>query len=185
MAKYVAEPYVAGSPEALVIGQTMHAFLDNVQVDVIQPILQRHNATEIKADEWYPHQLWMDILKDIEEALGGRSQSAFVAFGRQVVENAVMPPEMKTIPDALNALHAIHHLNLKNVPEDEGYFVEKIDEKHYHVYENTPNPSDAIYGFIWGICARFKRDGEAFTVKVIDNPKPDEQPGVLFDVTWG
>jgi len=185
MAKYVAKPFVAGSPDAMVIGQTMQAFLENVEADVIEPILKEQGVTEIKVDEWYPHQLWMDILRAIDNKLGTGANSAFVAFGRKVVQKAVMPPEMNTIPAALEALHAIHHMNLQNIPEDEGYITEKVDDNHYLIYENTPNPSETIYGFIWGICARFKQPGEQFTVRIIDNPNPKEKPGTLFDVTWG
>ncbi|MEL7434911.1 MAG: hypothetical protein AAFN11_13280, partial [Chloroflexota bacterium] len=164
--------------------QTMQGFIDNIRTELIRPVLKKHDIEEIDPEKWYPHQLWMDILKDIKDSLGSEAQSAFIAFGRAVVEKAVMPPEMKTIPDVLNALHAIHHMNLQNVPEDEGYKVEKIADKHYRVYENTPNPVDAMYGFIWGICARYYQRGERFTVEVIDNPKPDDFVGTCFDVRW-
>ncbi|MEL6527543.1 MAG: hypothetical protein AAFQ07_17715 [Chloroflexota bacterium] len=183
--KYVAEEFVAGSPDALVIGQTMTGFLENVQAEVMQPALEKLGIEEIDPEKWYPHQLWLDILKELKTTLGGNAQSAFVAFGRGVVEKAVMPPELATIPDVLNALHAIHHMNLQNVPEDEGYIIEKVDEKHYRVYENTPNPTDGIYGFIWGICARFREQGERFVVEVIDNPNSTQYVGTCFNVTWG
>lgn len=183
--KYVAEEFVAGSPDAQVIGQTMASFLENVQADVMQPTLAKFDIEKIDPEKWYPHQLWMDVLKELKQTLGGNAQSAFVAFGRGVVEKAVMPPELETIPDVLNALHAIHHANLQNIPEDEGYFIEKVAEKHYRVYENTPNPSDVIYGFIWGVCARFRGKGERFVVEVIKNPKPKKYVGTCFDVKWG
>jgi len=184
--KYIAEPYKAASPDVMVIGQTMQAFLENVQADLIRDILKKQGIEDIDAEKWYPHQLWMDILKSIEESFeGSGSQSAFVAFGRKVVEKAVMPPEMNSIPIVLNALHAIHHMNLQNAPEDEGFIIEEVDDKHYLVYENTPNPTDAIYGYIWGICARFREEGQDFMVEIVPNPKPDEQPGTVYKVTWG
>ncbi|MGJ3237932.1 MAG: hypothetical protein ACFE0Q_04430 [Anaerolineae bacterium] len=185
MSQYVAVPFEAASPDVMVIGQTMQAFIENVQADVIKPILEKHEITEINAEAWYPHQLWMDILQDIDETLGGNAQMAFVAFGRKVVEKAAMPLEINSIPAALNLLHTIHHMNLQNAPEDEGFIIEQISDKHYHVYENTPNPSDAMYGFIWGICARFRDGDEGFTVEIIANPKAESQPGTLFDVQWG
>src|SRR5690606_29393310 len=148
MTKYVATQFVAGSPDALVIGQTMLAFLENVQADVMLPIMEKHNMTHINPEEWYSHQVWMDILKDMESSLGGGAHTAYLAIRRNVVEKAVMHPEINSIPIALNALHAIHHMNLQNVPEEEGYIVKQLAEKHYQVYVNTPNPSDAIYGFI-------------------------------------
>ena len=183
MARYAAKPYVAGTPQAEVIGQTVMAFIDNLQADEIAPLLPQHGFAEIAPDRWYPHQNWMDVLKELAEM--PNSSVNFVAFGRSVVEKAVMPPEIDSIPKALNLLHMIHHMNLRNIPEDEGYKIKVLGEKHYQVYHNTPNPDDGIYGFIWGMCARFKQPGEAFTVRRIENPNPDEEPGTVFDVTWG
>jgi len=57
-------------------------------------------------------------------------------------------------------------------------------EKHYIVYHNTPNPDDAIYGFLWGMAARFKGEGEHFVVKQIENPAP-EKARSAFETTWG
>lgn len=185
MSPYTASRFVAGSPDALVIGQTMMAFLENVEADLIMPIMKKHNLDHLDPDQWYLHQKWMDVLRELSEKLGGQADTAFVAIGREVVRKAVMPPEMNSIPVALNALHAIHHLNLRNIPEDEGYVVKELGAQHYQVYANTPNPDEAIYGFIWGMCARFKQADEHFTVRIIPNPHPQQIPGTLFDVTWG
>jgi hypothetical protein len=184
MPTYVAKPFEAGTPQAEVIGQTMLAFSENLRADAVVPILEKHGLSNIDPDRWYSHQLWMDVLNDMAESLGGEASSAFVAFGKQVVQSAVMPPEIQTIPDALNALHAIHHANLRNVPEAEGYSLEVVGDKHYIVYHNTPNPDDAIYGFLWGLAARFKGPGETFRVHKIDNPDPSRSRSA-FEVTWG
>jgi hypothetical protein len=186
MSPYVAQPYVAGTPEAEVIGQTMISFAENMESDVIGPILDKHGLTTIDPDAWYSHQLWMDILKDIEDTLGpGQSQSAFIAFGRSVVENAVMPPEIQTIPDMLNALHAVHHANLRNIPEEEGYSLDQRGEQYYIVYHNTPNPDDAIYGFLWGLAGRFKDDDDIFVLERLpENDRPDIARSA-FSLKWG
>ncbi|NOK85843.1 MAG: hypothetical protein GFH27_549375n21 [Chloroflexi bacterium AL-W] len=184
MSQYVAQPFVAGTPEAEVIGQTMIAFSENLQADIIKPILDKHGLTEISADKWYPHQLWMDILKEMNDTMAGGASSAFVAFGREVVQKAAMPDAIQTIPDALNALHAIHHANLRNIPAEEGYSIEVVAEQHYIVYHNTPNPEDAIYGFLWGMAARFKKPHETFVVRMIDNPAP-EKARSAYEIKWG
>jgi hypothetical protein len=184
MGRYVAKPFVAGTPQAEVAGQSMIAFADNLEASVIEPILKKHGFENIEEEKWYPHQVWMDILKEMNDTLGGNASGAFVAFGKQVVETAVMPPEIASIPDALNALHAIHHANLRNIPEEEGYDVEAVGDKHYIVYHNTPNPDDAIYGFLWGLAARFKQPEEMFVVRKVDNPAP-EKARSAFEVKWG
>lgn len=181
---YVAKPYIAGTPQAEVIGQTMIAFSQNLEAAVIEPILKQNGLETIEEEKWYPHQLWMDILKEMADNMGGSASSAFVAFGKQVVKSAVMPDAIQSIPDALNALHAIHHANLRNVPEEEGYVIEVVSDNHYIVYHNTPNPDDAIFGFLWQLAARFKKPDEVFTVRQIDNDKP-EIARSAFMVKWG
>ncbi len=183
MARYAAKSFVAGSPDAVVIGQAVQAFTSNLESSVIKPILPRHGFGNIDPEAWYPHQNWMNVLKEISDLPEG--SSALVAFGRKVVETAVMPPEIDSVPKVLDALHAIHHLNLRNIPEEEGYFVEKLGERHYMVYQNTPNPDDAIYGFIWGLVSRYTPAGDQFVVRQVANTKPDQYPGTPFEIKWG
>ncbi len=180
---YIAKPFVAGTPEAKVVGQVVLAFSENLTAERIAHLLPKHGLDNIDPEAWYPHQSWMDVLKDVEEEAKD-ADTSFVAFGRKVVETAVMPPEMKTLEDALQALHAIHHLNLRNIPEDEGYHLEKLADKHYLVHHNTPNPEAVIYGFLWGMAARFVGAAESFSLK----RRPDIQSGKgrdVYEVRWG
>lgn len=180
---YIAKPYVAGTPEALVVGQAVIAFSENLMAERITHLLPKHGFADIDPEAWYPHQNWMDLLKDIEDEADDAS-TTFVAFGRKVVETAVMPPELKTVEDVLNALHAIHHLNLRNIPEEEGYHLEKLGPKHYYVHHNTPNPEDVIYGFIWGLAARFVGPLESFRVQRLQD-KPSDKGRSIYEVKWG
>lgn len=176
---YIAKPFVAGTPEALVLGQVVQAFLSNLEAHLIEPLLPKHGLDNIDPEKWYPHQAWLDTLKDLSEMPGG--STALVAFGKKVVETAAMPPEIDSIPKVLAALQAIHHLNLRNIPAEEGYWLEEKEDNVIHVYHNTPNPQDAIYGFLWGLAQRFRAPGERFVVKIIQT----EHPGGVFEVRWG
>lgn len=181
--KYTAKPFVAGTPQAEVIGQTVLAFSQNLESDMVAPLLPKHGLGEINPEAWYPHQAWMNVLKELSETPGG--SSALVAFGKSVVQTAMMPPEIDTIPKMLDMLHTIHHMNLRNIPADEGYTIEHVSDRHYIVYENTPNPEDAIYGFLWGLAARFKQPNELFSVHKIENSDPQAHPGKAFSIKWG
>ncbi|PJF23062.1 MAG: hypothetical protein CUN56_02795, partial [Phototrophicales bacterium] len=89
------------------------------------------------------------------------------------------------IPDVLNMLKPMYHMNIRNVPEEEGYSVEKVTDNHYIVYHNSPNVDAGLYGFLWGIFARFKQPHEMFVVRQLDpNPKP-EICRSAFEVKWG
>lgn len=183
MAHYAAKPFVAGTPEALVIGQVVQAFAENLQADEIAHLLPKHGFANIQSDKWYPHQYWLNILKEISE--GPNSNINLIAFGKQVVQNAVLPPELDNIPKVLHALQAIHHAHTQNIPDEEGYRLKQLGENHYYVYHNTPNPDTAIYGFIWGLLARFSGKDETFVIHMLDNPNPTEEPGSIFEVKWG
>jgi hypothetical protein len=183
MTQYVAKPFVAGTPEALVLGQTVAAFSSNLQAEEIAHLLPKYGFDQIDPEKWYPHQNWMNLLQEISQITDG--ETSLVAFGKEVVRTAAMPPELDSIPKVLDALHAIHHINLRNIPEEEGYKIEHLGEGHALVYHNTPNPDTAIYGFLWGLAARFKAPNETFTVVQVPNPKPDEIPGTVFEVKWG
>ncbi|MCU0476170.1 MAG: hypothetical protein MUC99_08700 [Anaerolineae bacterium] len=178
MTGYVAKAFVAGTPEAEVLGQVVQAFAQNLEAEVIEPILPKYGLDNIDPEKWYPHQSWMNVLRDLSETPGG--SIALVAFGKKVVETAMMPPELDSIPKVLHALHTIHHLNLRNIPAEEGYRIEEVSERLYRVHLNTPNPLDAMYGFIWGLAQRFRAPGEPFTVRIVD----DTHPGIL-EVSWG
>jgi hypothetical protein len=180
---YRAVPFQASSPDARIQGQIVLSFTQSLEAAKIAPILPRHGFEKIEADAWYSQQKWMDVLKEISELPD--SDAALVSVGKRVVSNAEMPPEIKSIPDALRTLHDIHHAYVKNIPAEEGYAVREISEKHYHVYHNTPNPDIGVYGFIWSMAARFKQPDEIFRVTIIPNPNPDEMPGSVFNVVWG
>jgi hypothetical protein len=181
---HVAIPYVAGSPNAEVTGHAMIAFANNLQAVIIEPILDIFDIHDIDINAWYPHQTWLDILKYIEDNLGDDANRAFEAFGKQVVKTAVMPPDIKTIPDVLHTLHAIHHVNLRHIPDTEGYGIQQISENHYIVYHNTPNPEVAIHAFLLGLAERFKQPNETCSVQPTHNDRP-EMARSAYDVKWG
>jgi len=183
MAHYVAKLFESSTPNAEVLGQTVMAFTSNIEADAVVPILPKYGLDDVQADVWYPHQSWLNVLRDISALPGG--SSTLVAFGQKVVETAAMPPDIDSIPKILNTLNVIHHINLRNVSPEEGYAIEVLGDKHYLVYHNTSNPNDAIYGFIWGLVARYCSPAEDFLVRQIENTKSDEQPGSVFEVRWG
>lgn len=183
MGVYIAKPFVAATPQAEVIGQTVQAFTSHLEADVIMPLLPKHGLHRVDPQGWYPHQNWMDILREVWQTPGG--EMALVALGKQIARTADMPPEIESIPGALHLLHTIHHVNLRHVPVEEGYVIKPMGEQHCLVYHNTPDPVDIIYGLIWGLVARFRQADEQFVVRQIANPTPDETPGTVFEIRWG
>ena len=86
--------------------------------------------------------------------------------------------------DALHLLTQIYHLNNRNFPDGEGATMRINGPKNLLVIHNTPYPRDFFYGFLWGLTRRFLPTGSRFTVAIIPNPVPEDEPGDAFKITW-
>jgi len=183
MSHYVAQPYVSGSPNSEIQGVSMTSLIDNVEADMVAPLLAKHGLANPDLTSWHPFQTWLNVLKDLGNALG--SSNAYIAIGRRAVENVILAPEVNSIPTVLPLLQIIYGVYIRNTPEGEGYFIEKKGETQYWMYHNTPHPDDLIYGYIWGLVARFKKPDEHFIVRILPNPHPEIHAGTVFEVKWG
>jgi len=180
--RHIAKLFEASAPDAEVLGQTVMAFRSNIEANAIAPLLAKYGLDHIEPEAWYLHQSWFNVLRDISLMPCGISMLS--AFGRKVVETAVMPPNIDSIPKVLGMLNVIHHINLRNVSPEEGYAVEMLSDKHYLVYHNTGNPNDTIYGFISGLVERYKHPTDEVSVQIVENKKAVEKPGSVFEIKW-
>src|ERR1700694_4264193 len=115
MSIYVAKRFVAGSPQAEIRGKTMVAYIDNIKADETTPLMYQFGIQHLDPTIWYPHQLWMDILKALWELPNGSENC--VAFGKKAVETAALPSNIATVSQALDVMNQIHHLNVRNIPD--------------------------------------------------------------------
>lgn len=183
MRKYTA------SPRAEVIGSAMRNLFVSINHDEFQPLVEHvmaeYGVTTLKDDGWYPHQLSLDIFKLIETKKLNSTDN-LVALGMAYVETATFPPEINNLFSALTALSLTYHLNIRNVPKNEGYEVKQISEKHIQIRDLNPFPHDTVYGFIWGICRRFRAEQDVFPTltRTFNNPDDPNSDGALYDITW-
>lgn len=180
MSKYVAQPFVASSPEAEVKGWSILGFVENVDARWVAPLRAKYHLDTLDPEAWYPHQMLLSFFKDMSETRG--SMSALVMACRTIVKHSPMPPEIDTLPEAMQFLQTMYRMNHRNVPEEEGLFIEELDENHYMLYDNTPFPSELGYGYIWSIVSRFAPSEDSFLVQQVENPNPDEHPGRAYEV---
>jgi hypothetical protein len=184
MAKYVAQKFVAPSPEAEVIGSTMLFYLHNLHSEEIAPLLAKHSLSSFDPGRWYPMQRTLDIQRDIYESNENVSER-LVAVGIEYVQNLPLPPEVKSVIGALHMFTQAPKSLQRNIPDDFGTTVQVISEKHARVFHNTPYADDALYGTLWGLVNRVKPKNDMFTVRIINNPDPENHPGTCFDIKWG
>jgi hypothetical protein len=184
MAKYVAQKFIAPSPDAQVIGFTLKTYLHSLRAEDIAPLLEKHNLPSIDPNQWYPMQRALDVQRDINNANENVSE-ILVAAGIQFAKDWAFPPETKTILDALHMLRQLSSKVDRCVPEGFGFTIQELGEKHIRMFHNTPYDDDSVYGLLWGLVKRLKPDGDMFVVSIIDNPDPEGHPGTCFDIKWG
>ena len=181
MKKYVA------TVGAEVIGSAMQNFFVTIGGDGIKPyveeVLDRYQVPVIQDDQWYPHQLSLDIFRLIADQHANPTEQ-LMALGLAYVETANFPPENNSVLSALSALTLTYYLNIRNVPQTEGYEVNLISPNHIQVKDLNPFPHPTVYGFIWGIAKRFRSSKDILPViqQHFNNPDDPDSDGALYDI---
>lgn len=181
MKKYVA------TPGAEVIGSAMQNFFLSIGGDEIKPfvkeVLDRYQVKIIQNDQWYPHQLSLDIFRLITEKHSHPTQQ-LMALGMAYTETATFPPENNSILSALTSLSLTYRLNIRHVPQTEGYEVNLISPNHIQVKDLNPFPHPTVYGFIWGIAKRFRNTKDILPViqQHFMNPDDPDSNGAFYEI---
>lgn len=156
------------SPETEVIGQVMLSYINNIEADVILPMLRKYKLVDIKPDHWYPLQPWLDVIWD-ELAPRPDFDSTMIAVGMKVVEYSIAPPEMKnvTLGQMLEGWNAHFHTNHRN--GEFGYIVtEKVNDKFYKTIHRHIYPDALNYGLAYAFARQILPKGTPFKVEYED-----------------
>ncbi|MEP7289691.1 MAG: hypothetical protein ABI947_28400 [Chloroflexota bacterium] len=172
--------FIASTPNAEVLGESILGYKKCIKHDEIEPILLKYELHDVRAEDWYSHQMILNVLRDIEERKSNVSES-LVAVGIKIMELATIPESVNSIEAVLQSLGVVYHLHHRNVSEI-GWSVKSLGPRHMHVIPDQPYPEDLTYGVVWGAVKRFKSMGSMFTVIPI-NWKNDQAP-TFYDVEW-
>lgn len=154
---------VTVDPKTEVIGTAMLSYIDNLQADVIRPLLEKYNVTNVEPDKWYPLQPWLDAIYELSTQ--PNFESAMIAVGMKVVQYAVSPPEMKdvTLGQMLEGWDMHFHANHRN--GDVGKITtEKVNDKHYRTIHQHIYPDGLNYGLAFAFARTILPKGTAFKV---------------------
>jgi hypothetical protein len=182
--KYVGQPYVSPSPDVEVLGQVLFAYTENIRAEEMALILQKYNLTNIQPDQWYPLQLSLDAARALADSASTGTES-LVAIGMKLIDTMPFPPDVKTIPQAVEMLNRVVSSIIRNVPDGFGTTIKIINERHLQLVQNDTTPPELAFGYFWAIASRFKPPYNIFLVRHVPNPNPDEEPGDVFDIKWG
>jgi len=150
--------------------------------DNVLPVLAAYGIDQPEADEWYPQQAWLDVLKEISDN-GGLLD--LVSVGMRIPETALWPPEVDSVEKALTSIDVAYQMNHRN-GEIGSYHAEVVDEGHVQLMCDNPYPSDFDYGLIYQTTRKFLPKGETFIVRRADSPSRKHGDDMcIYDVTWG
>jgi hypothetical protein len=163
--RYVAQEYVASSPEAEVIGDLLLSLIDNLKADEIRPILENYipRHEEMEVNRWYPQQVFLDVYKAIAERKVNAAEN-LVAIGMKAAEHLPFTPEVQTVEQAVAFFSTITKKTHRNIPDTESLLVVETRPGGIVIVNNTPYPADAVYGMLWAFATRFVPAGMSYTV---------------------
>lgn len=165
----------------------MNNWFVSINRDEIYPIVQKaleyHGISVLDDDKWYPQQLSLDIFKSISEQKADAGNH-LMALGLAYVETATFPLQISSTLSALLALPATYHLNIRNIPQAEGYETRQLTNIHIQIKDLNPFPHYTVYGFILGIAKRFRTLKAPSTVinRTFFNQEEPDADGALYDV---
>ena len=173
-------------PDLEILGRPVLGFVDNVRSNVIYPYLERHNLVDIQPDQWYPAQLFLDVLNDL--AAESTASMDFVAIGMGLAAKIIFPPEMEnaSLEDILLAWG--HKYDIDHRGPNKGYLkVEIVEPGHIKSIHKHPYPDDFEYGLAYGLCRRFRPEGVSFRVYYDEDTLRMDQGGeeTIIHVVWG
>jgi hypothetical protein len=176
--------FEALSPNVEVIGRAILATIAGLEKD-IHPLLEEHGISEIHPNDWYPQQLWLDVLEAISEGWGSRGAIMdLVSVGMRIPDNVLWPPEVDNVEAALFSIDVAYKMNHRG-GEIGSYAAQKAEGRHIRMTCDNPYPSDMDYGIIYRTTQKFLARGQHFSVERLPSPcRNNGDDRCIYDIIW-
>ncbi len=158
--------YTASLPDTMASGLLMAGIIGGMQED-LTPLLEKHAIPEVKLDEWYRLQPFLDLFREMSEGASSNMFN-FVSIGMSIVEHADFPPDVTDMQAGLTFLNVIYHANHRNENEDNGWRLAVEDENTLIAHCYSPYPHDLEYGIAYATVRRFCPPGKHFVVETVE-----------------
>ncbi len=149
---------------------------------------------EIKNDEWYSQEKWLKVFESVARSY---EDDGLFKIGMKIPENAVFPPNIKTIEDALQSIDIAYHLNHRKngfvmfdqltgkMEEGIGHYgYKKIEGKNMVIMECiNPYPCSFDKGIIAYMAKKFMPNAKI----IHDKPeicRKTGSDGCTYIITW-
>ena len=165
------------NPEMEITGQTLLAYVDNLRVDIIRPMSEKHGmTTDIDPEKWYPLQPVLDVLKELSKS--SNAAENLVALGVKIAEYGVEPEDIIAAPLSVVLEHWQDHMDYNFRNGDPGKVItEKVHDKFYKVTQINLFPDDLCYGLAYGFARSRLPLGTNFKVWYEDSDNRIDEGG--------
>lgn len=171
--------FEAPSSEAEARGAAIQSIVEGVPSSFrgsAESILAEHGIKEVREDEWYPMQTYLDAYRTIVEDIG---EATLKGIGRTTPEQAEWPPGVETPFDGLDSIDDAYRMNHRG--DDVGYYeATRVDDDTARVECHTPYPAKYEEGIVEGTASQF-------TDRPVRTKELDRSNGgatVEFEVQW-
>jgi hypothetical protein len=149
--------FVAFASNVEVNGNTVMAIAAGMGPAAL-PILTAHGLGDIRPDQWYPQQAWLDAFREIAEGPTA-SLIDLVAIGMAIPDNATFPPDINSMVSALMSIDVAYHMNHRG-GEIGHYHANVLNDHQVDLVCENPYPCDFDYGIVYSMARRFQPKGQ-------------------------
>lgn len=145
--------------------------------------LSRNNIQNPEAGKWYSLKDYLASLRMIYEHLGDHT---LFSIGKEIPNNSIFPPQIKTFNDAMSLLNAAYQANHRG-----GYIghfkFEKINSKSAYMECKRTYGTMIDKGVLIGLSRKFRPEQSLGLSVELDESKPNRQKGAdshTFILKW-
>jgi len=145
-------------------------------------MLAKHGIHDIRKDEWYPHQAWLDAFREISEHIGS---ATLRTIGEKIPETALWPSDIEKIEEGLSSIDVAYHMNHRG-GEIGHYRFSATGTRSGKMVCDNPYPCAFDLGIIKATARRFTPKGTVVIVEH-DDSEPCRNKGgesCTYRISW-
>jgi len=161
---------VTCDPKAEISGQTITAYLNNLQSHSSREVFETHGIKDVDPKKWYSLQPLLDVLYEL--GTQANSTENILAIGLEIATAGIDPEETINVPLGVVLEHWNDHMYANIRGADVGSIkAEQLNDTSYRVVFDTVWPDDLLYGLAYGFARGRLPKGTSFIVRYEDADK--------------
>ena len=140
-----------------ITGESLHSVLTGMTATALAvSMMKRHGLSNIEKGEHYPLESYLLLLSEIES----RMPSVLASCGRAIFDNALFPPDVRCLEDALKITNTAYYMNHRGAqPGELGSYRYEKEEGGDLLMTVTDVPYPCIFdeGILCGMARKFQK----------------------------